>query len=106
MLGIFNPDREVVSAGYIRLLWVFSAYLFSMLYENIAGYLRGFSISLVPSALTVLGVCGVRITWIYTVFRRNRTFPSILSAYPVSMAVTAVLLIIAVLAMRPSEKQL
>lgn len=106
MLGIFNPDRKVVSAGYIRLLWVFSAYFFSMLYENLAGYLRGFSISLMPSALTVLGVCGVRITWIYTVFRRNRTFPSILSAYPVSMAATAVLLIIAVLIMRPSEKQL
>jgi len=104
MLALFNPDAEVVSTGYMRLLWVFSAYAFSMLYENIAGYLRGFGISLVPSILTVLGVCGVRIAWIYTVFQSNRTFPSILSAYPVSMAATAVLLIIAVLILKPSEK--
>jgi len=105
MLGLFNPDAEVVSTGYTRLLWVFSAYAFSMLYENIAGYLRGFGISLAPSLLTVLGVCGVRIGWIYTVFQHEHTFPSILSAYPVSMAATAILLIIAVLVLRPSEKE-
>ena len=104
MLGLFNPDEAVVSTGYTRLLWVFSAYAFSMLYENIAGYLRGFGISLVPSLLTVLGVCGVRVAWIYTVFQHERTFPSILAAYPASMAATAVLLIIAVLILKPSEK--
>jgi len=105
MLALFNPDAEVVSTGYTRLLWVFSAYVFSMLYENIAGYLRGFGISLVPSLLTVLGVCGVRIGWIYTVFQHERTFPSILSAYPASMAATAVFLVIAVLILKPSEKE-
>ena len=105
MLGLFNPDAEVVSTGYTRLLWVFSAYAFSMLYENIAGYLRGFSISLAPSILTVLGVCGVRIAWIFTVFQRDRTFSSILSAYPASMAATAILLVIAVLILKPSAKE-
>jgi len=104
MLGLFNPDTEVVSTGYIRLLWVFSAYAFSLLYENISGYLRGFGISLVPSVLTVLGVCGIRIAWIYTVFQSHHTFPSVLSAYPVSMAATAMLLSIAVLILKPSEK--
>lgn len=105
MLGLFNPDADVVSTGYMRLLWVFSAYGFSMLYENIAGYLRGFGISLAPSILTVIGVCGVRIAWIYTVFGSFRTFQSILTAYPVSMAVTAVLLIIAALILKPSKKE-
>ena len=105
MLGLFNPDKEIVSTGYLRLLWVFSAFAFSMLYENIAGYLRGFGISLAPSLLTVIGVCGIRIAWIYTVFQSRRIFPSILSAYPVSMAVTAIMLIIAVLVMKPSVKK-
>ena len=76
-----------------------------MLYENLAGYLRGFGISLAPSLLTVLGVCGVRIGWIYTVFQSSRTFPSILEAYPVSMAATAVMLVIAVLILKPSAKE-
>lgn len=104
ILSLFNPDEEVVANGYTRLIWIFSAYTFSMLYENIAGYLRGFGISLIPAVLTVLGVCGVRIAWIGTVFKTYRTFPSILSAYPVSMAVTAVFMIAAVLVLRPSRK--
>ena len=104
MLGLFNPDAEVVSNGYTRLLWVFSAYFFSMLYENIAGYLRA-SVFHWRLLLTVIGVCGIRIAWIYTVFQTSRTFPSILSLYPVSMAATAVMLIIAVLVMKPSAKK-
>ena len=44
------------------------AYAFSMTYEMIAGYLRGFGISMVPAVLTMLGVCGVRIVWLYTAF--------------------------------------
>lgn len=104
ILSLFNPDTEVVSTGYIRLLWIFSAYTFSMLYENIAGYLRGFGISLVPAVLTVIGVCGVRIAWIETIFQARRTFQSILSAYPVSMAVTATLMTGAALVLKPSHK--
>ena len=37
-----------------------------MTYEMIAGYLRGFGISMVPAVLTMLGVCGVRIVCVYT----------------------------------------
>ena len=61
LLSIFNRDPEVISIGYTRLMMVFTAYFFSMLYEVMSGYLRGFGISLVPALLTMLGVCGVRI---------------------------------------------
>ena len=62
-----------------------------MTYEMIAGYLRGFGISMVPAVLTMLGVCGVRIVWVYTAFAANRTFDTLLLAYPLSLAVTAAL---------------
>lgn len=48
LLSIFSSDPQVIEIGYTRLLLVFSAYTFTMLYENISGYLRGFGISLVP----------------------------------------------------------
>ena len=69
-----------------------------------AGYLRGFGISLIPALLTVIGVCGVRIMWICTVFPSHKTFRAILTAYPVSLSVTAVLVFIAVMIYRPSHK--
>lgn len=104
LLSIFNNNPRVVEIGYTRLLMVFSAYTFSMLYENMAGYLRGFGISLIPALLTVIGVCGVRIMWICTVFPSHKTFRAILTAYPVSLSVTAVLIFIAVMIYRPSHK--
>lgn len=104
LLAVFNNDPEVISIGYTRLLMVFSAYTFSMLYEVMSGYLRGFGISLVPAILTTIGVCGVRIGWIHFVFPQNRTFQTILTAYPVSLSATALLMLIALLCYRPSHR--
>lgn len=103
LLSIFNRDPEVISIGYTRLMMVFTAYFFSMLYEVMSGYLRGFGISLVPALLTMLGVCGVRILWIATVFPQHRTFQTIMRAYPLSLSATAVLILIALLVYHPSR---
>lgn len=104
LLSLFNRDPEVISIGYTRLMMVFTAYFFSMLYEVMSGYLRGFGISLVPALLTMLGVCGVRILWVATAFPQHRSFQTILLAYPMSLAATAVLILIALLVYHPSHK--
>ena len=104
LLSIFSSDPQVIEIGYTRLLIILSAYTFSMLYENMSGYLRGFGDSLIPAVLTVIGVCAVRITWIYTVFQAYRTFTSILIAYPVSLFTTALLIFIALMIYRPSRR--
>ena len=105
LLSIFNRDPEVISIGYTRLTIVFTAYFFSMLYEVMSGYPRGFGISLVPALLTMLGVCGVRILWITAVFPLHRTFKTIMLAYPLSLSATAVLLLIALLFYHPSRQK-
>ena len=104
LLSIFSSDPQVIEIGYTRLLLVFSAYTFTMLYENISGYLRGFGISLVPAILTIIGVCVVRVIWIYTVFPKSRTFSAIMMAYPFSLSVTALLMFLALMFYRPSKK--
>lgn len=104
LLALFNRDPEVIACGYTRLVVIFFAYAFSMTYEMIAGYLRGFGISMVPAVLTMLGVCGVRIVWVYTAFAANRTFDTLLLAYPLSLAVTAALLLSALLFYRPAAE--
>lgn len=104
LLALFNRDPEVIACGHTRLVVIFFAYAFSMTYEMIAGYLRGFGISMVPAVLTMLGVCGVRIVWVYTAFAANRTFDTLLLAYPLSLAVTAALLLGALLFYRPAAE--
>lgn len=98
-------------AGKIDRCWktlviILSAYIFSMLYEVMSGYLRGFGISLVPAILTTLGVCVIRISWIKWVFPMYRSFRTIMMVYPVSLAATAVLIFIALIVFRPANKLL
>lgn len=104
LLAFFNNDPEVINLGYIRLVVILSAYTFSMLYDLMSGYLRGFGISLVPAILTIIGVCGIRIVWIAFVFAHNQTFQTILTVYPVSLSATAVMIAIALFCYHPIKR--
>ena len=101
LLSIFTSDPQVIELGYTRLLLIFSAYTFSMLYEIMSGYLRGFGISLVPALLTTIGVCGTRVFWIYVIFPSSPTFKTIMYAYPISLSLTAVLIFIGTARLSP-----
>ena len=104
LIGLFNNDPEVIEIGFTRLKIVYTSYIFSLLYEVMSSYMRGYGISLVPAILTMLGVCGIRITWIYTVFPMSRTFETIMTVYPISLAATSVLIFIALIIYRPSKR--
>lgn len=104
LISLFDSNPEVIETGYIRLKLIFTAYIFSMLYEVMSGYLRGFGFSLVPALITIAGVCGTRLIWIYTVFPKNRTFSTIMTAYPVSLSITALLIFITLVIYRPSKR--
>lgn len=104
LLSLFNSDPEVVKAGYIRLMFAMASHSFSLFYEVMSGYLRGFGTSLVPAILTMIGVCGVRIAWIELVFPQSHTFQTIMTAYPLSLSTTALLILIAVICCRPARR--
>ena len=73
-------------------------------YEKIKRSLHDFGISLPPALLTMLGVCGVRIAWIQGVFPQSRTFKTIMTAYPISLSTTALLVLTALLYYHPSRR--
>ena len=104
LLAIFNNDSQVIEVGYIRLLTLMFAHIFSLCYEVLSGYLRGFGISLLPAVLTVIGVCGVRLSWVYWVFPQSPNFQTIMAAFPICLSITALLLLITVLCCRPARK--
>lgn len=104
MLGLFNTDPEVIRIGYERLMIVFVSYAFSLLYDVMSGYMRGFTISITPAALTMLGICGTRIFWIYCIFPMYNTFNSIIIVYPISLAVTSILVGIVLIILHPAAR--
>ena len=103
LLSLFNGDPAVIDTGYIRVCCIFPSYVFSMCYENFSGYMRGFGISLAPAALTVLGVCGIRFAWVFLVFPGSRTFQTLMTVYPISLASTAFLVFCCLMVVRPAK---
>lgn len=101
LLAIFNDDPQVIEFGYYRLLLIFCGYVFSVAYESFSGYLRGFGISLIPALMTVIGVCGVRLSWVAWIFLAHPSFPVLMACYPVSLGVTAILMGIALVCLHP-----
>lgn len=104
LIALFNNDPEVIRLGMVRLKFIFMSYIFSTIYECMSGYMRGFGISLTPALLTIFGVCGTRIIWIYTVFPMSQTFETIMQVYPISLAINMVLIFCALLITRPSKR--
>lgn len=95
MLGCFNRDPEVISLGYLRLLYIVGPELVCVVLDGLSGALRGYGISMPPAILTLLGVCGVRITWVYTLFREYPTYEVLMGTYGVSWVVTTIFLCLA-----------
>ena len=92
LLGLFNADPVVIKYGQIRLVTISFAQILNAFNEILSGNLRGYGHSLGPAVITLLGICGTRITWVMTVFAKYRSFQMLIAAYPLSWAVTALIM--------------
>ena len=104
MIAIFTPNPELIEIGYTRVLFITTAHLFSLFYDVMSGYMRGFGISLSPALVTMCVICGIRIFWIYVVFEQFHSFTSIMAVYPISLGVNAIAIFILLLIKRPAKK--
>ena len=105
LIAVFKPGNpELVEIGYVRVMFITTAHLFSLFYDVMSGYMRGYGISLSPALVTMCCICGIRIIWIYTVFEQFRSFASIMAVYPLSLGVNALAIGILLLIKRPAKK--
>lgn len=95
LVAFFNEDSEVVRLGVIRLWYIIAPEIISVIMEIISGALRGYGISMAPAMITLIFVCGIRITWVFTVFAKIPTYAALMAVYGVSWFFTMIFLIIA-----------
>lgn len=70
LLGIYITDsQEAIQYGLIRFNYIALPYFICGLMDVSTGALRGLGASLTPMLISVMGVCGIRIAWIYTIFQ-------------------------------------
>ena len=91
LLSIYITDSSAaISYGITRLTFICIPYFLCGLMDVTTGALRGMGASLTPMIISVLGVCGFRITWILTIFRVERfhTPQCLYFSYTVSWTLT------------------
>lgn len=87
-LGIYTDTPETIAAGKIRLQVIATTYFLCGMMEVMCGVMRGMGYSTVPMITSLLGACGLRILWLYTVFQWSHDLPTLYLSYPVSWAIT------------------
>ncbi len=90
LIRIFNADPVVIQAGTTRMLYICVPYFLIGLSEVFVGMLRGMGYSLLPMIISIIGICGLRVAWIYSAFLWFPTLSTVYLSYPISWAVTGI----------------
>ena len=91
LIGIYTSNAEAIEYGVRRLGVILTTYFLCGVMDVLVGCLRGIGYSLLPTVVSLLGVCGLRITWIYTYFAKHHDLRNLYFSYPISWALTAAL---------------
>ena len=94
LLHIFNADPIVIEAGTTRLLYICVPYFLIGLSEVYVGMLRGMGYSVLPMIISIVGICGFRIAWIYSAFVMFPTLITVYLSYPISWIITGIVQVI------------
>lgn len=86
--GTAEEIAAIIEYGMIRLSYVCFTYLICGMMDVSCGALRGLGKGMVPMVVSLLGACGLRILWVFTVFALNPTLDTLYISYPVSWAIT------------------
>ncbi len=94
LYSIFTNDQNVIATG-MRITTILAPWYFTYVpIDALAGGIRGTGDSVVPTAMTILGVCGTRLLWVWCVVPFNRTVETVFAGYPLSWGLTAVFFLI------------
>lgn len=90
LLGIYSSDEAVISMGMIRLSIVCASYALDGIMDVVADIVRGLGNSMLPMFVTLIGACGFRIVWIYTIFAWNHQLQVLYLSYPITWIITSI----------------
>lgn len=93
-LMLFITDSAVLEIGVSIMHYIVPWYITYIAIELLSGAVRGVGKSLIPTLISVFGICVLRIIWIYISPAVSPTLFGVLFSYPFSWIVTSLLFII------------
>ena len=85
---------DQIAVSCFRLNYLCLPYFLCGIMDVMVGILRGLGYSIMPMIVSILGVCGFRIAWIYLIFREYTSFVDyndlhmLYISYPISWIIT------------------
>ena len=106
LLGLYTDQPAVIDQGLIRMKYICAFYFICGIMEVLVGVLRGLGYSIMPMIVSLIGICGLRIVWINTIFRipKFHTIEMIYFSYIVTWSITALIHFICLLVVRRKKK--
>ena len=92
---IFAPgDAEVAKYAMIKFTYVLLPYFVVTIMEIPAGMLSGMGATFISMLGSILGVCGIRWTWLLLLFPYVNTLEFVYLCFPVSWVVTGIVFLV------------
>ncbi len=90
LLGIYTGDPGAQEAAVSRFFVLGSTYFTFGLMCAMTCVVRGLGFAILPTVISLVGICGFRLAWIFTVFARYHELYILYLCYPISWTLTAV----------------
>lgn len=102
LLSLYSAKDVVIEQGLARLKMICSCYALCGIMDVMVGALRGLGYSVMPMIVSLLGACGLRLLWIFTVFQipEYHTTQVLYFSYPMSWIITITVHVICFLVVR------
>lgn len=92
LLSLYTSNAQAIAYGTER-MWIVAGFYFICAWMGIlSNTLRSMGVSVLPMITCIIGVCGVRLVWIWTIFESMRTLPVLYISYPVTWGITTLVL--------------
>lgn len=88
LLKIYTSSADAIHYGVVRMSFIALTYFTCGMMDVMTGAIRGMGSSLAPMIVSVIGICGVRIGWIFTIFAEHRSLEALYMSYPLSWVAT------------------
>ncbi len=90
LLSLFTSDNNVISEGIIMMNFLVPFYLTYISIEILSGTIRGCGISFAPMMITVFGICGIRLAWLFSIVPLHKDIITVIWSYPITWMVTSI----------------
>lgn len=104
LLGIYSSDPQVIEVGLLRMSVICTMYCLCGIMDVTVGELRGIGCSVLPMAVSVLGVCAFRVFWIFTIFQQYQSLWTLYISYPISWVLTAAVNMVCFMLVRKKQR--